>query len=184
MSGNNGSVPGPLDLLGQLTADPVSALDQIVKKPYLGSGFVMVGLAVLGQTLTATFHLDQGMMGLFKQAGSHFFGHMLTWAGPTMVLHFFSSMSGKKGSLGSFLALSGWAFVVFWPTLALRLFVPHGPSWALMLTLVLNAFFNMLFLGIVWWGLQRVYGWTKIQSGFVLLGSAGVYGLVGHFFKG
>ncbi len=185
MSGNNPLASAdPLDLLGRLTSDPIPALERIIEKPYIGSGFIIVALTVMGQTLTGPLGWDNGVSGLLKEAAGHFAGQLLKWAGPVVLLHYFSLMSGKKGSLGAFLALTGWSFVVFWPALALRLFAANGTPWSFLITLALNTLFNTLFFVIGWWGLQRVYGWTRIQSVFVLLGSAGVLGLVRFFSKG
>lgn len=185
MSGNNSPASSDtLALLGQLTSDPVPALERIIEKPHIGSGFLVVALAVLGQTLTTPFGWDNGVVDLLKQAGGHFTGHLFKWAGPVVLLHFFSLMSGKKGSLGAFLALTGWAYVVFWPVLALRLFAGDPTPASFVITLALNTLFNTAFITIGWWGLQRVYGWTKIQSAVILLGSAGVLGLIRFFSKG
>jgi hypothetical protein len=185
MSGNNSLASADtLELLGRLTSDPIPALERIVEKPHIGSGFFIVALTVLGQTLTTPVGWDNGVGGLFKEAAGHFAGQLLKWVGPVFLLHFFSLMSGKKGSLGAFLALTGWSFVVFWPALALRLFAATGTPWSFLINLALNALFNTLFLTIGWWGLQKVYGWSKVQSVFVLLGSAGVLGLVRFFSKG
>ncbi|MBL8023526.1 MAG: hypothetical protein JNK54_04485 [Elusimicrobia bacterium] len=158
---------GGLDLLGRLTSEPGQALEEIVSKPHLVSGALVASLTGLGLTLAGPLPWDAGFFPLGYRFLTVFFGTLVSWLGPTLVLHILSRIFNHQGSLSSALAVTGWAGAALWPALAFRLLGTGAGPLGLLTTGAIFLFY-LLYYGVWWWGIQRVYGWSKGQ-GVVLL---------------
>jgi hypothetical protein len=161
MEGNR--TQGWLDILGRLASEPLGALEDIASKPHLVSGAMVASLTLLGGVLAGPLPWEAGLLPLGHRFLSAFWGGLLAWVGPVVVLHLISKMFHKKGSLASVLAVTGWASVALWPALAFRL-LGAGSGFLSLLTTGAVFLFYLLSYGMWWWGFQRVYGWSKGQA--------------------
>ncbi|MBL0059655.1 MAG: hypothetical protein IPP35_11260 [Elusimicrobia bacterium] len=184
MFGNNpdrGDAPRPgdwLDVLGRLSAEPAAALEEIARKPHLISGALVTGLAVIGRVITENLPWELGPFPVLRRFLSLFLGGFLWWVGPAVVLHGLSALFKKKGSLASYLAVTGWAGATLWPALAFRLVGGLVPG-AMFLAAGPELVFRALYWAIWWWGLQRLYGWSKGRALLLLVLPLFAFGAIG-----
>jgi hypothetical protein len=184
MFGNNperGDAPRPgdwLDVLGRLSAEPTGTLEEIARKPHLISGALVAGLAVIGGALTETLPWELGPFPVLRRFLSLFLGGVLWWVGPAVVIHGLSSLFKRKGSLASFLAVTGWAGAALWPALAFRVLGGLLPGAGFLMTAP-ELVFRALYWAIWWWGLQRLYGWSKGRALLLLVVPLFAFGAVG-----
>ncbi len=160
--------PGWLDLLGRMTADPLAALEEIAERPHLISGLFVAALTVLGRTLTAPLPWESGFFLLGERFLSVFLGGFLRGLGFVLLLHLLTRSFNKNGRLTSFLAVTGWGSVVLWPCIAFRLIPTDSAFFLGVLSKGASGFLSLLYFGVWWWGLRRVYGWSKGPA-FLLL---------------
>ena len=171
MFGNSreGQTPqGGLDLLGRMSAEPLAALDEIAERPHFISGVFVAALTVLGRTLTAPLPWESGLLFLVERFLSVFFGELFRWAVVVLLLHFFTRSFNKNGRLTSFLAVTGWGSLALWPCLAFRLIPMDSAFFVGAVAKGGVVVFTALYFALWWWGLRRVYGWSKGPA-FLLL---------------
>lgn len=159
---------GWLDLLGRMSAEPLAALEEIAERPHFISGVFVAALTVLGRTLTAPLPWESGLFNLGERFLSIFLGDVFRWVGVVLLLHLLTRSFNKNGRLTAFLAVTGWGSLALWPCLAFRL-IPMDSSFFMGVVAKGGVVvFTALYFTLWWWGLRRVYGWTKGPAFFLL----------------
>ena len=172
MSGSNDttgrSAGDALDLLGRMTADPAGAFEEVAAHPRVGSGLIVMALAVAGRALADPLPWDDGPLVLLRRFGSTVAGSLVLWFLLASLGHGLSRLAGKKGRFDSFLAVAGWAGVALWGELPFRLLASAAPDVALLASPP-RLLFRCAAYALWWWGLQRVYGWSRVGALLLML---------------
>ncbi|HMZ27727.1 MAG TPA: hypothetical protein PLM37_10460, partial [Elusimicrobiota bacterium] len=83
MSGNNEtparSAGDALDLIGRMTVDPAAAFDDVAAHPRVGSGLLVMTLAVAGRVLSDPLPWDDGAVALVRRFGATVAGSLVLW---------------------------------------------------------------------------------------------------------
>ena len=164
MSGNNEtparSAGDALDLIGRMTVDPAAAFDDVAAHPRVGSGLLVMTLAVAGRVLSDPLPWDDGAVALVRRFGATVAGSLVLWFLLAALGHGLSRLAGKKGRFESFLSVAGWAGLALWGELPFRLLAAAAADVALLASPP-RLLFRCVAYGLWWWGLQRVYGWSR-----------------------